>query len=150
MQKRQGAGIETMARSQSCATGLGSSIVFRVMDAENALFRYPSRLIGCDQFPYPMLADKLQVADHAHAVFGPVAFVHEPEPIAWKFTAAATIFPVAFGAGAHFTGCPAFGQVLFGMGATAAGIPGAQESTADAAVHAARGNQVWSDLLFAI
>ncbi len=47
----------------------GLSVIFLIVDAEDAARGDPALAFGGDEFPYPVLADKFEIFDFAHSVF---------------------------------------------------------------------------------
>lgn len=120
-------------------------VIFPVVDTEDAFHGNPSFALRGHKSSNSVFLYKFQVFDFAHTVFGPVAFIEMPEPIAGKFRAVAAEFAVAFGAGAHVAIHAGFRHILLGIIAAVTGIVIAQEGSADAAVHPAGSDQSSSD-----
>ena len=123
-------------------------VIFFVVDAEGAFVGDPALALGGDKFSDAVLFDKFQVFDLAHAVFCSVAFVELPEAGAWELRAIAAEFSGAFGADSKSAFYAGDRLGLLDVFASRAGIFFAQVSLADAAIHAAWGDQVLGDWAF--
>jgi hypothetical protein len=118
------------------------SAPFPVVDAKDALGGYPPFVFQLDEFPDPLFPYEFQVPDFAHAVPGAVTVIQVPEPVAGKFGAVAAKPSLAFSAGPQPAIYSCLGLVLLRVEATVAGVVGPQMGPADAAIHAARRDEL--------
>ncbi len=118
------------------------SVVFLVVDAEDASFGNPPFALCGHEFLYPLAPDKLEVVNLAHAIPRPVPVIQVPQSLAGKLEAVAAELAGAFVANAQPAVDAGLGLVLLGIVAAAARIVLAQVRFADSAIHPARRNQV--------
>lgn len=95
-----------------------------------------------------MVADRQEVLDHAHAVFGPVALIQVEQPVAGKALAAVAVaglelLPLRAGFDAAGEACLALVAVV--APAAGAGVLLARIRHAEPAVHAAGGDEGGGD-----
>jgi hypothetical protein len=115
------------------------------VDAEDAFFRHPPLALIHQEFPYSLVPYACQVFDLAHAVPRPVSVIEVPQSVTGELRAIATELADAFVANAQSAVHSGFGLVLFGVVAAVARVVLPQERFADAAVHPARGDQIFGE-----
>ncbi len=121
--------------------------MFLVVDTEDAFFRDPALAFAGDEFPDSVLANEFQVLHLAHAVFGLVTPIEVLEAVAGKFGAMAAEGALAPGADAEPAVDARLGHVLLSLQAAVAGVLCPEVGFADAAVHAAGGDEALNDPL---
>jgi hypothetical protein len=97
------------------------------------------------KFCYPIVSDKFNIFDPAHAVPRPVPEIQAPQPVRGKLRAITAEPSVAFVANPQPAVHAGLGPVLPGVVAAMAGVVLVQKGFANHAVHPARGNQILFD-----
>ena len=113
------------------------------MHAEDAFVGDVFLALPFQELPYPIVSDKFQILNFAHAIARPVALIQVPQSVARKLYAFVTKIACAFITKTHFAVHPRFRLVLLDILAAMTRIMLAQIGFAYRAIHPAGSDQVF-------